>query len=68
VKIAEAELSTAQLQDLADKVGELVKSAGGQEMNFKIQISLEDDEGDNEEVVSKINQLLKEISENLQLE
>ncbi len=65
VKMAEAALTTAQLQDLADVVGDIVKASAGHELHFRLKMELAGDPP--EEVVVKLNELLKKLSDDLQL-
>lgn len=63
--MAEAALTTAQLQDLADVVGDIVKASAGHELHFRLKMELAGDPP--EEVVVKLNELLKKLSDDLQL-
>ena len=65
---AESELTTAQIQDLADAVGELKKAAAGEDLRltFRIEVGSEE-EKPSEEVVGKLNEILKALHKQLEL-
>ncbi len=65
VKAGEADLAPAQLQDLADIVGEIVKISAGHELTFHLNMQIAGDPPG--EVVAKLNELLTELSDDLQL-
>ncbi len=65
VHVAEAELETYELQDLADALGDLGKAAAGYDLKFHVRIELGGDPPD--EVVERVSALLKEVSETLQV-
>jgi hypothetical protein len=68
VVVAQADLKPAQVQDLADHVGELSRVAVGHEvrMNFRIEVGgakpLPPD------VLARLNEILRQVSEDLRLE
>jgi len=65
VRVAEADLETHELQDLADVVGDLKKAAAGYELKIHVRIEL----GGNppEEVVEKVNGVLEGVAEKLRI-
>jgi hypothetical protein len=65
IRVAETELETFELQDLADVLGSLVKAAAGYDLKFHVRIEL----GGNPpgEVVKQINALLEDVAETLQV-
>jgi hypothetical protein len=66
VLVAEAELTPAEIQDLADVVGDVVKAAGGHPTHFKMRFEVEGVKpGD--DVVKKLNELLRKISQGWKL-
>ena len=68
VRVAEAELQTAQVQDLAEVIGDLKQAAAGHELKFHVRIELGGDPPPSDEVIKKLNALLKDISKDIQLE
>ncbi len=63
---AKAYLEPGQIQDLADQITELTKAAAGHDLKYQVQIEFKGDEN-KIEAAKKINDLLKEVSEKLQL-
>lgn len=59
-RIAEADLQSNQIQDLAEVMGELLNIAGGYDLKFHLR--LEVDEKIPDEVVQKLNKLLDEVN------
>lgn len=67
VLVAEAELQSDQIQDLAEHVAEIKKAAVGLELKFQIRIELGGVNTPGDKPVEQINQILKDISEKLEL-
>jgi hypothetical protein len=67
VRIAESELKWNQIQDLADAMGELMSIAAGYDLKFRLRIELGAESPPPEEIVRKVNDLLKDVSDDLQL-
>jgi hypothetical protein len=65
VRVAEAELTAGQVQDLADAVGDLTSAAAGHGVSFRLQITLGQDKPAPDEIVEKANGVLKKVSEKL---
>ncbi len=65
VRTAEAELTAAQIQDLADRIGEIQKLSVGHD--FKLRLHLEVGDNPSDETVTKLNKLLDDISDDLHL-
>jgi hypothetical protein len=65
VRVAEAELETHELQDLAD-VGNLVKATAGYSLGIRVRIELAGDPPD--DVVQEANDVLFEVGNKLKLE
>jgi hypothetical protein len=65
--VAEAELQPSEIQDLADQVGELKKAAAGLELKFTVRLEISGPGMSDESVVAKLNDLLKAVSDQLQL-
>lgn len=68
VFIAEAELTTGQIQDLADQIGEVVRAAAGHDLRFRVRVQV----GDGakpipKDVVAELSGLLTQIVKDLQL-
>lgn len=64
---AEAALSVNELQDLTDQLAELTKAAAGFGLEFRLRIELGSKAQPTQELVDKLNQLLEEVSKDLQL-
>ncbi|MBI2863489.1 MAG: ATP-binding protein [Chloroflexi bacterium] len=65
--VAQAELDTAAIQDLADAIGELRAAAAGYDLKFRLAIELSGKTPPPRDVVDKLNKVLKDISANFQL-
>jgi hypothetical protein len=68
MRVAEAVLQPNQLQDLADQIGDIAKVAVGLNPKFTIRIELGESVQPSDEVIDKINQLLKDVSDDLQFQ
>ena len=66
-RVAAAYLETHELQDFADKIADIKNAAAGIDLKFKVQLELGGDSAPSDEVTSRINEILQEISENLEL-
>jgi len=64
---AESELRASQIQDLAEKIAEITRHAVGLDLKFRLRIELGGAQPPPNDVVAKLNQILKEIAENLRL-
>lgn len=67
VLVAEAELATNEIQDLAEVIGNIRLATAGHELKFRLRIELGDSGLPPDEVVKKVNELLKGVSAKLQL-
>ncbi len=67
VLMAEAELQTGEIQNLAEVVGDIVKAAAGYDLKFGLRIELGGPTAPPSEVVDKVNKALKEVMPKLQL-
>jgi hypothetical protein len=67
VLVAEAELRPHQIEDLADIVGDLVKAAVGHDLKFRIRVELGGGALLPDEVVAKVNAILKGIASEIEL-
>jgi hypothetical protein len=67
VQSAEARLSVAEIQDLAEKVAELAKQAAGAELKFIVRIELAGASKLSAEALKRLSDVLKEISPDLTL-
>ncbi len=65
--VAEAPLRVDEVQDLADHISEIAKAALGLDLKLSVHMELGPTPRPSEEAVAKINQLLQEVSEQLQL-
>ena len=65
VLVAEADLEPSQIQDLADMMGELVEKTVGHKM--KIHLRIEVDQKISKENLEKVQQILKDIDEDMDL-
>lgn len=66
---AEAELRPAEIQNLADVIGDLIKATAGLSLSFRVQIELSGDGGQpvSEDRAEAVNQVLAEVSSDIQL-
>jgi hypothetical protein len=65
--VAEAVLETAQVQDLADRISEIREAAVGHALTLQLRVELSGATKPPPEVVQRLNQLLREVSEELVL-
>ncbi len=66
--VADASVDTYEIQNLFEHVSELTKAAIGLDLRFHLRVELGPTPPPSEEVVAKINQLLREVSEQLKLQ
>ena len=66
--VAQADLRSDQIQDLADQIGELTKAAAGLDLNFFLRIQLPDKDSISKETIERINRLLYGISDELRFQ
>jgi len=64
---AEAELSPSKIQDLSEKIGDILAMTAGLELKLRLQIELQKDPS-KQENLERLNKTLKEIDEKLQLQ
>lgn len=64
---AEAELRPDEIQNLAEVMGNLLKAAAGLKLTFRLRVELSGDGDVSQEVVEKVNGLLAEASDGIQL-
>ncbi|MCL5107378.1 MAG: DUF499 domain-containing protein [Chloroflexi bacterium] len=62
VLVAEAELQTGEIQNLAEVVGDIIKAAAGYDLKFRLTVELGGKTKPPAEVVEKVNTLLKEVA------
>jgi hypothetical protein len=67
ILVTAAYLETHQLLELAEKIADIRNIAAGIDLKFKVQIELGGESQPSNEVVFQINQLLNDISDNLEL-
>jgi DNA-binding transcriptional regulator YiaG len=67
VLVAEAELRPDKIQTLANQMGAITKATAGLDLRFHIRIELGGSPILSEDIVTKINQLLQELSTGLKL-
>lgn len=65
-RVAAAYLETHELQDLLDKIAEIKSAAAGIDLKFKVQIEIGGSQP-SDDAIARLNQLLQEISEKLDL-
>jgi hypothetical protein len=68
VVMAEADLNIAQVQDLAEQVGELARVAVGHELRMHFRIEVGEGKPLPRELIDRLNELLGQVSEDLRLE
>jgi len=66
--VAEAELETHQVQDLADATGILAEVAAGHELRYKLRLELALDPQPDEQTREELDRILGEIHQDLKLE
>jgi len=66
-KVVAKYLETHELVDLADKIADIKNAAAGIDLKLKVQIELGEESAPSDEVISRINEILQEISENFQM-
>ena len=66
-RVAAAYLQTHDLQDLVEKIAEIKSAAAGIDLKFKLQIEPGRDSQPSDEAITKLNQMLGEVSDNLEL-
>ena len=67
VRVAEAELQSSQIQDLADSIGDIQKAAAGHGIKFRMRIEVGGEKLPTESVVREVNKRLGEVSKELML-
>ena len=67
VRVAEAELQSSQIQDLADSIGDIQKAAAGHGIKFRMRIEVGGEKLPTESVVREVNKRLGEVSKDLML-
>jgi len=65
--IAKADLEPSQIQDLADQIPEITKTAAGRKLKYHLRIELKADDEAAPEIANKLNKFLKNVSDDLQL-
>jgi len=65
--VAEAELQSSQIQDLADSIGDIQKAAAGHGMKFFFRVEVGGDKPVTDPIVRDIEKMLKEVSKDLSL-
>jgi len=68
VLVAEADLRLTEIQDLADAVANIGQAAVGFDLKLHLRLELSGASRPPDDVVTKINLLLQEISEKLRLQ
>ena len=64
---AEAELEPAELQDLVDGLGDIVKAGAGLDLRFVVRVELSEETTDSEQVAN-LNEALAKVSDKLRLQ
>lgn len=64
---AEAYLRPNEVQDFADRISEIVKTAAGMDLKFRLCIELNSNTEHSKDVVGKLNTILQDISDDLVL-
>jgi len=65
LRVAEAQLQTHELQDLADALGDLGKATAGYDLRFDVRIELGGDPP--EDVVERASEVLEGVTDGLRL-
>jgi hypothetical protein len=67
VLMAEADLTAAQVQDLADQIGEITKAAAGVGLKLRLKVELGGAAKPSSAVVEEVSKLLQQVSADLKL-
>ena len=67
IRIAEAELSPSEVQDLADAIHKLIADAAGQQIKFVVRVEVGGTSAVSEDLITKLNDTLRSISDHLKL-
>lgn len=65
--VAESNLRPDEIQNLAEVMGDMLKATAGLELKFKLRIELSGDSEVPDETISKVNEVLKNVADGLQL-
>lgn len=65
--VAESNLRPDEIQNLAEVMGDMLKATAGLELKFKLRIELSGDGEVPDETISKVNEVLKNVADGLQL-
>lgn len=65
--VAEADLPPKQIQDLAEAIADIKNADAGIDLKFKLRIELGGESRLPNEAIAQINQLLRDISDSLEL-
>jgi len=68
VRVAEADLTTNQILDLADAVADLKSATAGHGASFHVRIAVGEEKPATDEVVKKTNEVLAKVTDKLRLE
>jgi hypothetical protein len=68
VRVAQAELRRNQLQNLADQVGELTRTAVGYDLKFLLRVELGGKAQPPSDLVERLNGLLTKVAEGLRFQ
>lgn len=66
-RMAESELRPDEIQNLAEAMGDLLKATAGLALKFKVRVELSGDGEITDETIGKVNDVLAEVSNGLQL-
>jgi hypothetical protein len=67
VRKTEAELSSGEIQDLAERIGDILKEAAGKQIRFRLHVEITGISSEEGGIVERINAVLQKISEKLRL-
>src|SRR5262249_14505845 len=68
VRVAAADLEIGEFQDLAEQLGEIKKAAAGFELKLHVRIELSGTKPVPQEVVDRINERLRQVSDAIKLQ
>jgi hypothetical protein len=68
VLVAEADLGPSQIQNLADQMGELTKAVVGHDLKLRLRLELGGAKAIPPDLVERLNGMLRDVAEELQLE
>jgi hypothetical protein len=67
VRVAQATLQAGEVQNLADEIGDVMQAAAGYGLRIQVNLELGSDAAPPDEVVERVNEVLKRVAAELEL-